>query len=120
MVRILAARNKMYNVKNNVFASKGEVAYYDSIIKSSDEGFFKLSNELKKGNALFKLGKETESISTLENAINRMKKTDGKDNTTSLKFLAIAYMRLGEKQNCDNYHNPESCIIPIQKKVCIL
>ncbi len=105
----------MYNVKNNPFASKAEVIYYDSIIKSSDEGFFKLYNELNKGNALLKLGKETESVSTLENAINRMKKIDGKDNPKSLKFLAIAYMRLGERQNCVNYHNTESCIMPIQK-----
>ncbi|MFB9108674.1 FG-GAP-like repeat-containing protein [Flavobacterium gyeonganense] len=115
MIKILESRKMMYNVKNNPFASKAEVIYYDSIIKSSDEGFFKLYNELNKGNALLKLGKETESVSTLENAINRMKKIDGKDNPKSLKFLAIAYMRLGERQNCVNYHNTESCIMPIQK-----
>jgi hypothetical protein len=91
------------------------VAYYDSIIKSSDEGFFKLFNEINKGNALLKLGKEAEAVATLESAIERKKKIDGKENPQSLKFLAIAYMRLGEKQNCVNYHNPESCIMPIQK-----
>jgi tetratricopeptide (TPR) repeat protein len=115
MVKILDARKKMYNVKDNAFASKTEVAYYDSIIKSSDEGFFKLFNEINKGNALLKLGKEAEAVATLESAIERKKKIDGKENPQSLKFLAIAYMRLGEKQNCVNYHNPESCIMPIQK-----
>ena len=60
MVKILEARKKMYNVKENAFAAKAEIAYYDSIIKSSDEGFFKLYNELNKGNALLKLGKEAE------------------------------------------------------------
>ena len=115
MVKILEARKKMYDVKDNAFASKTEVAYYDSIIKSSDDGFFKLTNELNKGNALLKLGKEAESVAIIESAINRMKKIDGKDNLKSLHFLAIAYMRLGEKQNCVNYHNPESCIMPIQK-----
>ncbi|MBF4494532.1 VCBS repeat-containing protein [Flavobacterium sp. MR2016-29] len=115
MVKILEARNKMYNVKDNPFAAKAEVAYYDSIIKSSDEGFFKLFNEINKGNALLKLGKEAESVATIENAINRKKKIDGKEDLQSLKFLAIAYMRLGEKQNCVNYHNPESCTMPIQK-----
>ncbi|MDR7211748.1 FG-GAP-like repeat-containing protein [Flavobacterium piscis] len=115
MVRILEARNKMYNVKNNSFASKAEIAYYDSIIKSSDEGFFKFTNQLNKGNALLKLGKEAESVTILEDAINKMKALDGRDNPQSLKFLAIAYMRLGEKQNCVNHHNPESCIMPIQK-----
>jgi tetratricopeptide (TPR) repeat protein len=91
------------------------VAYYDSIIKSSDEGFFKLTNELNKGNALLKLGKEAESVAVIESAINRMKKLDGKDDVKSLQALGIAYMRLGEKQNCVNYHNPESCIMPIQR-----
>lgn len=115
MIKILDARKKMYDVKENAFASKTEVAYYDSIINSSDEGFFKLTNELNKGNALLKLGKEAESVATIESAINRMKKLDGKDDVKSLQALGIAYMRLGEKQNCVNYHNPESCIMPIQK-----
>jgi tetratricopeptide (TPR) repeat protein len=115
MIKILEARKKMYDVKDNAFASKTEVAYYDSIIKSSDEGFFKLTNELNKGNALLKLGKEAESVAVIESAINRMKKLDGKDDVKSLQSLGIAYMRLGEKQNCVNYHNPESCIMPIQR-----
>lgn len=115
MVKILEARKMMYNVKKNPFAETSEVVYYDSIIKSSEEGFFKLTHELNKGNALLKLGKEAESVSTLENAINRIKKMNGADNQEALKFLAIAYMRLGEKQNCVNHHNPESCILPIQK-----
>ena len=115
MIKILEARKKMYDVKENAFASKTEVAYFDSIINSSDEGFFKLTNELNKGNALLKLGKEAESVTTIESAINRMKKLDGKDDVKSLQALGIAYMRLGEKQNCVNYHNSESCIMPIQK-----
>ncbi len=115
MIKILEARNRMYNVKNNPFAAQAEVAYYDSIINSSDEGFFKLFNELNKGNALLKFGKEAESVSIMENAIKRKKDIDGKDDPQALKCLAIAYMRLGEKQNCVNYHNPESCIMPIQK-----
>lgn len=115
MIKILEARKIMYNVKNNPFASKTEVIYYDSIIKSCDEGFFKLHNEINKGNALLKLGKESEAISIIENVIKKQKTIDGRDNPQSLNYLAIAYMRLAEKQNCVNYHNAESCIIPIQK-----
>ena len=116
MVKILEARKKMYNVKANAFAEKAEIDYYDSIIKSSEEGFFKLYNELNKGNALLKFGREAEAVSLLQSVVDRKKAIDGKDSPQSLKFLAIAYMRLGERQNCVNYHNPESCIIPIQKK----
>ena len=46
MVSILEARKNMYNVKENVFATQAEIAYFDSIINSSEEGFFKLYNEL--------------------------------------------------------------------------
>src|SRR5690349_16874876 len=114
MIKILEARKMMYNVKRNAFASGAEVAYYDSIIKNSYEGFFKISNEINKGNALLKFGRESESVTVLENAIRKQKEISGQDNPESLKYLAIAYMRLGEKQNCVNHHNPESCIMPIQ------
>ncbi|MDI1256175.1 MAG: FG-GAP-like repeat-containing protein [Flavobacterium sp.] len=116
MVKILEARYKMYNVKKNAFATEAEVAYYDSIIKSSDDGFFKLSNELYKGDALLKLGREAESVAMIESALAKMRAMGGKDSPESLKLLAIAYMRLAEKQNCVNYHNAESCLMPIQKK----
>lgn len=115
MVKILEARNKMYSVRKNPFATNAEIAYYDSIINSSDEGFFRLYNELQKGNALLKLGKEAESVALIESVIERKMQLDGKDSPETLKFLAIAYMRLGEKQNCVSSHNSESCILPIQK-----
>ena len=94
MIKILEARKKMYDVKENAFASKTEVAYYDSIINSSDEGFFKLTNELNKGNALLKLGKEAESVATIESAINRMKKLDGKDDVKSLQSLGLSLIHI--------------------------
>lgn len=115
MVKILAAREKMYNTKNNPFSTELELAYYDSILKSSEDGFLKISNEINKGNALLKLGRETESVETLEKAIAKSKKLSGRDDAESLKNLAIAYMRLAEKQNCVTNHNSESCILPIQK-----
>ncbi|MFS4467813.1 CRTAC1 family protein [Maribacter sp. 2210JD10-5] len=30
-------------------------------------------------------------------------------------LLALAYLRLGEQQNCQNAHSPFSCILPLQK-----
>jgi len=116
MVRILEARKVMYNIKDNPFATETKVAYYDSIIRYSDEGFYKSSNEINKGNALLEIGREAEAVKIIESAINKIKSLDGKDDPQSLRLLAMAYMRLGEKQNCVNYHNSQSCIIPISKK----
>ncbi|WP_348800097.1 CRTAC1 family protein [Flavobacterium adhaerens] len=115
MVKILDARNKMYNVNKNPYASLKEIAYFDSIIKISYDGHLKLFNELCQGNAFLKLGKEAESVAIIETVLGKQKALGGGDNSQTLKFLAIAYLRLGEKQNCINYHNSESCIIPIQK-----
>jgi tetratricopeptide (TPR) repeat protein len=114
MVKILEARYKAYGVKNNPFSPESEVAYYDSIAQNSSEGFYKLFQELNKGNALLKLGKESEAVELLERVIKKKMAMDGKDSPESLKCLAIAYMRLGERQNCVNHHNAESCIMPIQ------
>jgi len=115
MIKILESRKLMYDVAKNSFATESEVSYFDSIINSSQPGFFRLYNELNKGNALLKLGKEAESVALIESVLERKKAIDGKESPQTLKFLAIAYMRLGEKQNCVNHHNPESCIMPIQK-----
>jgi len=73
-----------------------------------------MTNEINKGDALLKLGKEEEAVKVIENAISRMKAINGRDTPQSLKSLAIAYMRLGEIQNCVSHHNAESCIMPIQ------
>jgi len=116
MVKILAARYKMYDVKKNPFSSEAEVAYYDSIVKSSDDGLFKLSNELSKGEALLKLGREAEAVASIESSINKMMALNGREEPQALKLLAIAYMRLAEKQNCVNDHNSDSCIMPIEKR----
>lgn len=114
MVKILSARYKMYDVRKNPFSSEKEFEYYDSIVKKSDDGLYKLSNQLKRGEALLKLGREEESVQVIENAIAAMKAIDGKENPQALKLLALAYMRLGERQNCVKSHNSESCIMPIK------
>jgi tetratricopeptide (TPR) repeat protein len=112
MVRILASRARMYKVKNNSFSPEAEIAFYDSVIKKSEDGNFKLLYELNMGKSLLKLGKEYDAVKIFETILNS-KILNKEDKLEVSKNLAIAYMRLGERQNCVKNHVPESCIIPI-------
>ncbi|MFK8039349.1 MAG: CRTAC1 family protein [Crocinitomicaceae bacterium] len=38
-----------------------------------------------------------------------------KSNRDIFELLALAYLRKGEQENCQNNHTPESCIIPMKK-----
>jgi len=39
----------------------------------------------------------------------------GSDQTIALELLALAYLRLGEQENCQNAHTAFSCILPLQE-----
>jgi tetratricopeptide (TPR) repeat protein len=104
-----------YN-KDNFFCSEAQLAYYDSILATSN-----LTNKLWKrtaysrGITLLKLGREQEAINTLQKIV------DSKDSAKqdyiaddARKFLAIAFLRLGEKNNCVSQHTTGSCLFPIR------
>lgn len=114
MVKILEARSKMFDVKGNVFSPKAEIVFYDSIISSSEYGHFKLLFELKKGESLLKLGNEYDAVKIFEEMSNSPIVNESEKFEISKK-LAIAYIRLGERQNCLKSHTAESCIMPIIK-----
>ena len=65
---------------------------------------------------LINAGNSTEAIVELQSLIDRSKKNgvDAKSIYTMYRLLAIAYMRMGEQDNCISFNNSESCIIPIE------
>jgi hypothetical protein len=65
-----------------------------------------------KVDALLKLGEEQEAITLLHGAqpASNAAATD----PDLRKLLALAYLRLGERNNCLAHHNHSSCIFPIQ------
>ena len=80
------------------------------------------TNEIEKaqlhyqlGEAEIRLGNEAKAISHYETALDLLPTQQGTDNATAIHFrLGVAYMRLGETQNCCLRNNPESCIFPIR------
>ncbi len=65
---------------------------------------------------LINAGKSTEAIMELHTLIEKFKKygVDAKSTYSLYRLLALAYMRMGEEDNCIGNNNSESCIIPLQ------
>lgn len=88
--------------------------------KSQLDQFSKLNDQLaakgKYGNELLLAGKTHEAIIEIEQLVNSLKENniDRRYINHVNKLLAIAYMRLGEQENCLGKNNRESCILPIQ------
>lgn len=73
---------------------------------------FKYSNEL------LSAGQNEDAIVELEGLIQQMRTWKiGLSEQTKMvfEFLALAYLRLGEQQNCVDNNNPASCILPISE-----
>ncbi|MBD1391588.1 CRTAC1 family protein [Mucilaginibacter glaciei] len=110
MIAILKAINKKNNNILNPFNPGPKIAYLDSFIRAnpSAESRDFLSTQ---GALLLEAGKETQAVKLYDKVINEM------DFMTTDKVFdnaAIAYMRLGERNNCMLNHNGSSCIFPIK------
>ncbi|MDH3216505.1 MAG: CRTAC1 family protein [Candidatus Krumholzibacteria bacterium] len=70
------------------------------------------------GMAELRAGNETESIRVLTEASRLLPRARGQINRLQaadiLFRLGVAYMRLGETENCCNHFTPDSCIMPIR------
>jgi tetratricopeptide (TPR) repeat protein len=100
----------------DVFCAEAQELYYDSLLKlSSNTPRQMISAEYMKADALLKLGEEKRAIGLLEDVLEKMKRNKGQGpGKDPRKSLALAYLRLGERNNCIAGHGTASCIFPIQ------
>lgn len=103
--------------KENPFCLEARLVYLDSLLRVHAYGFSELDAKLLKATTLLKLGREKEAIDLLSELLVTLKPVIGKPEETRTKsLLALAYVRLGERNNCINNHSSESCIMPIREK----
>lgn len=64
-----------------------------------------------------RLGREEEAIALLTSAVKMLPRMSGKINAKAAYDVVfqtgVAYLRLGESQNCCLHNNPDSCVFPI-------
>jgi tetratricopeptide (TPR) repeat protein len=113
---------EQFHTPENIYASSSRIAHFDSIIKAAPENEKERYN-LKKADALLYGGNTEEAIEILERLWEEKKKGSLRYKLEAFEeekigpLLALAYMRLGEQQNCIHHHNASaSCIIPIDSK----
>ena len=97
----------------NPFYPEGQVFLCDSILSQPLPENEKQNILYVKAVNLLYLGKENETVKILEeikknNLNNEPAFLDGVN-----QYLALAYQRLGERNNCISNHSAESCIFPI-------
>jgi hypothetical protein len=114
MINLLLAVEKSENSAQNNFAAEAKLAFFDSILRDP-ASFVKIPlASFNKGQTLLELGEEKKSIDELESLLKRIPDREVKWRNEVLRFLAIAYMRFGERTNCLHNHSGESCLFPIQ------
>ena len=102
--------------KNDPYCPEAELAFADSMLSVPTNSLRTIEiTEYIKGFALMKSGDEKQAITVLEQLVDQTK-TDPADKLyiTALDYLALAYLRLGERNNCIANHGMESCIFPIR------
>ncbi|WP_051935779.1 CRTAC1 family protein [Salegentibacter sp. Hel_I_6] len=112
--------DNQFFISDNIYASTVRIAYFDSLSKVGPENQ-KERYQLKKADVLLYAGRTKEAINILENLRKKSEngalryKLEAYEEEKIGPQLALAYMRLGEQQNCIHHHDASaSCIIPIK------
>ena len=100
---------------NNSFASEAKIRYVDSMLPLTKDPSANLSLVFRKANALLEAGREQDAV-TLFDRIAGFVKDVPESRKIAIPALALAYMRLAERNNCINNHSADACIMPIQGK----
>ena len=112
MVALLSAMCDSESVAQNPFYPEGGVRQYDSILQNAAGLQNKLMALTFKADLLLKLGREQQAIAALDTVVGLA--TEPAARRLALKMMAIGYLRMGDRSNCINNHNAESCEFPIR------
>src|SRR5690606_6219229 len=110
---------EQFFVHQNFYGASQRVVHYDSLLKTAHENQIDRYN-LEKADALLYAGQTRGAIEVLENLMEKSNNgllrytLDADEEARIGPLLAIAYMRLGEQENCLHHHDASaSCIVPI-------
>ncbi|MEQ9440912.1 MAG: CRTAC1 family protein [Cyclobacteriaceae bacterium] len=107
-------------IPENEYASQVRIAYYDSLVKTAPDAYRKNPFRFQQARALLFGGQTESAIEILEelleishNQVMVPGLSDYEEGQLD-DLLALAYLRLGEQENCIHHHTSASCLFPIQ------
>ncbi|MBK7231957.1 MAG: VCBS repeat-containing protein [Saprospiraceae bacterium] len=102
------------NRPEHPFVQVGNIAFIDSLLKLNlPKGQF-AEIYFRKAIALLAQGEELEAIKHFEKIESMLPDPYSENSIIIMKKLAIANLRMGERQNCITNHTNESCLLPLQ------
>ncbi len=116
MIDLLKTTERKFNSPENIFLPEAMLKFSDSVINSSPTKDALIKALGNKGNALLQLGEEQKAIDIFQQQLEHIPMSSLEQRQGVLKDMAITYIRLGERINCIQMHNGESCIFPISKE----
>ena len=106
---------KIINNPDNIYNSTAQLAYYDSLLLLLSHPLPVSMILFKKAVCLTKLGREKEAIALLEETKSKLDKEPQSQSAKEVEsWLGLAWLRLGERNNCLTHRAMQSCIFPIQ------
>jgi len=119
MVNLLReVHSKIDAMKVGYHLNSSRAAHYKMLMQNSKNDNEMINAKSQYAYELLQAGKTHEAIMEMEQTMDLFEKYKvQKEHTTNLRYLmGLAYLRLGEQENCIGKNNEESCIIPIQGK----
>ena len=114
MIQIISETYTVFQDKNNGYSVDAVIPSIEAKLRTNLTLMQRLETEYALGLALLNTGNETQSLSILNSVVNQVNDPFNPNTSFLVKNLALANLRLGERQNCVSNHSPESCIIPIR------
>ncbi|WP_394772354.1 FG-GAP-like repeat-containing protein, partial [Mucilaginibacter sp.] len=110
MIEILTGLRNKNSTIENPFSPEVKFKYVDSLLKmpGNENSLFLLN---ARASLALKVGKEDQAVQDYENIAS---KEDFMNLSALMPDISIAYMRMGERNNCMLNHNGSSCIFPIK------
>lgn len=107
---------KPVKTRENPFYPQAKLDYYDSVLAVHTDGGRGIQlMQYYRSAALLETGREKDAIDVLEGLLREGRISGADPRFTPIeKLLGMAYLRLGERNNCVGNHMDASCIYPIQ------
>ncbi len=119
MVQLLAQITKEARPDENYHLNAAKAKQLKIDLDGSSDSTDRVRLQFARGKQLLYAGQVDEAILILKGVVESLGGVESalKPNTKQLlDYLALAYLRKGEQENCIAIHNDESCIIPLSEK----
>lgn len=113
MASLLASLEIKNSDHNNDFASEAKLLYYDSILHDLRAQHLAKEATYYKGIALLELGDEKKATEAFSALLKNVRPLETGNRDKALRYLAMSWMRDGERTNCLRNHASQSCLFPV-------